>query len=77
MHEPLYLKALFPSPLSVEASLKKSPLKVDENDDDSEGRFETSPVGLVKEYRFMLVVSVGEVIENNDEGADTRELVSE
>lgn len=71
------MKALLASPSLDEVPLRKSPPKAEENEDDSEGRLEISLAGLVIEYKFMPVVSVGEVIDSNDEGAEIGELVSE
>lgn len=59
------------------APAKKSPLKALENEEESDGRADTSLAGEVREYKFMEVVRVGDVVESKDDGALIGELVSE
>jgi hypothetical protein len=56
--------------------LKKSPLKADVNEDESEGRLEISLPGEVVEYaKFIAAVRVGEVPKR--EAALAGELISD
>jgi hypothetical protein len=84
----LYLKAVVRGLLPIAAAevatsslyvlvpLKKSPLKADVNEDESEGRLEISLPGEVVEYaKFIAAVRVGEVPKR--EAALAGELISD